>query len=277
MSRILHFVGMAAGGLAALGLAGCGGGNTESTAGGSAEAAQSAQVVAQGVSTPETPESGAESTTIIDEGESSQPAQCVAVFMDSLRRGDERAVNAMLTAKAREELAKTSYVIEPLGAPEGQFQIGRVAFPYEEKNVALVECVWTDPPVADQPAVSMDIVCEVHLEPEGWRMSALGLNIPGTDEALVLDFEDAAALQATIDAALGVPPTAEPTQTAAGATASPAGTQASSQVGGDQLPTSTGLPPLPSGNLRSIGPQAPQPTGTDKIALPPIDSAPLQR
>ncbi len=283
MSRVLHSIGMAAGALIALGLVGCSGGKTDATAGGTpvGNPAQG-QPAAQAAAAPATTDSAAASTTsttIIEEGESSPPAQCVAVFMDSLRRGDERAVNAMLTAKAREELTKTSYVIEPLGAPDGKFQIGRVAFPYEEKDVALVECVWTDPPVGDQPAVSMDIVCEVHLEPEGWRMSALGLNIPGTEEALVLDFEDASALQAAIDAALGGAPSAEPTQTAANA--APGGTTPEGASAGGAQPAGSAspsaLPPLPSGNLRSMSDGQPQPETTDKIALPPIESAPQRR
>ncbi len=144
--------------------------------------------------------------TLVQKGVQSEASQCVAVFLDSLRRGDERAANGVLTTKAREELAKTAYIIEPLGTPDGEYQIGRVGFPYEEKNIALVECTWTEPPVPGEERLTMDIVCEVHREVEGWRISGMGVSIPGLDEALVLDFEDAASLQATIEAATAPSP-----------------------------------------------------------------------
>lgn len=176
-------------------LVGCGGGEATSTASATSAAsnvAESGQV----------PAAVAEPTVIAD-GVGTEPAQCVAIFLDSLRQGNQRAANNALTAKAREELAKTLYVIEPLGTPESEYQIGRVAYPYEEKNVALVECTWVDPPQAGQPPITMDIVCEVHLEPEGWRLSGMGVSIAGTEERFVLDFEDGASLQSTVDQATG--------------------------------------------------------------------------
>jgi hypothetical protein len=182
----------------------------------------------------------------------------------------------VLTALARQELAKTAYQIQPLGTPAGKYKIGRVGFPYAEKTVALVECTWVEPPVEGNAQEVMDIVCEVHQEADGWRISGIGVTIPGSDQALVLDFEDAASLQATIDAATG--------QTSPSAT-TPAGTQ----IATGQIPTGqaaagpqsapAGLPAFPTGPAL---PSAGTATGTalpnvPQMAMPPLNNAPLNR
>ncbi|MEZ6137883.1 MAG: hypothetical protein R3C53_23595 [Pirellulaceae bacterium] len=202
---------------------------------------------------------------VID-GEGTAPAQSVAIFLDSLRRGDERAANAVLTTKAREEMAKTAYVLQPLGTPEGQYTIGRVGFPYaEDKSVALVECNWTEPPVVGEPQLSMDIVCEVHNEANEWRISGIGVTLTGTEDALVLDFEDAQSLQATIEGATGqaTPPTNTQTTAASGQT-----------TGLRANPTAEQLPELPN-----FPAPAQLPAGQDansQIALPPMNSPVLR-
>jgi hypothetical protein len=209
--------------------------------------------------------------TLVNEGVETAPAQTVAIFLDSLRKGDERAANGVLTTLARQELAKTAYQIQPLGTPAGQYKIGRVGFPYAEKNVALVECTWVEPPVEGNAQEVMDIVCEVHQETDGWRISGIGVTIPGSDQALVLDFEDAASLQATIDAATGqTSPTTTP----------PAGTQiATGQAVTGAQSAPAGLPPFPSGPAL---PTAGAATGTampnvPQMAMPPLNNAPLNR
>ncbi len=257
MNKIQWTLAIATSGLIPFAL-GCGSGGSP-TAGTPDDSTPAAAQVAA-----ETPQAGS-SVTIVEQGVETEAAQCVAIFLDSLRRGDERAANGVLTAKSREELAKTAYVVQPLGTPQGQYQIGRVGFPYEDKTVALVECTWTEPPADGQEQVSMDIVCEVHQEPEGWRISGIGVSIPNTDETLVLDFEDAAALQATIDAATGqaaaqAPPAsaqvaAPPAQMAPPATPGPTGLPSYPNAGGDiqvddAAPPQIALPPQYDGSVK---------------------------
>jgi hypothetical protein len=210
--------------------------------------------------------------TLVNEGAETAPAQTVAIFLDSLRKGDERAANGVLTTLARQELAKTAYQIQPLGTPAGQYQIGRVGFPYAEKNVALVECTWVEPPVEGNAQEVMDIVCEVHQETDGWRISGIGVTIPGSDQALVLDFEDAASLQATIDAATG-----QTSPATSQAVSVPAGTQIATgegTTGSSTLPA--GLPPFPTGpDLPSAGVASGTPSV--QMAMPPLNNAPLNR
>lgn len=203
------------------------------------------------------------SVTVVSDGAETAPAETVAIFLDSLRKGDERAANGVLTSLARQELAKTDYSIQPLGTPAGQYKIGRVGFPYAEKDIALVECTWTEPATDSSPAEVMDIVCEVHQDTEGWRIAGIGVTIPGTEQALVLDFENAAALQSTIDAVTG--------QTAS---------SSAGRIAADQpSQSSTALPALPSFPDASSGgagtpalPEYPQ-----RIASPQFGDAPTIR
>lgn len=228
---------------------GCGGsdsGDAPSTAS-TSETSQETTAPAQTSSAP---------MEIVQDGSSTPAAESVAIFLDSLRRGNEAAANGVLTLKAREELAKTSYVIQPLGTPEGQFKIGRVSYSDDYQDSALVECLWQEPASAGEQAVSMDIVCEVRKENVGWRISGIAVSIPETEEALILDFEDAVALQRTIDLATGQSPTQQPTQTGTG------------------QPAATGMAQGPNG-LPTQPTQ--QQGGGVQIALPQLPGAPVNR
>lgn len=236
--------------LAALPLTvGCGGGDSGSAPSTASSSETSPATTAPAQATPAPME-------IVQDGSNTPAAESVAIFLDSLRRGNEAGANGVLTLKAREELAKTSYVIQPLGTPEGQFQIGRVSYSDDYQDTALVECLWQEPANAGEQAVSMDIVCEVRKENVGWRISGIAVSIPETEETLVLDFEDAVALQQTIDLATGQTQPQQPTQTGTGQPA-PAGMA--------QGPN--GLPTQP----------APQQGGGVQIALPQLPNAPVNR
>lgn len=213
-------------------------------------------------STPNATSTAATQPVVID-GVGTEPAQAVAVFLDSLRRGDETAANAVLTARAHAELQKTNYQIQPIGTPEGKYTIGRVGFPYDDKSVALVECQWSEPANGNEPPIVMDIVCEVHHEVQGWRIAGLGVKLDGTEDTLVLDFEDAASLQATIE---GV---SQPSNTAQVNTLQTSAMQGSS-FGDNALPTMQ-LPNNQPANYEQ--PNAP----ATQLAYPPINNAPVQR
>jgi hypothetical protein len=153
----------------------------------------------------------------IVESTDSAPQQTVAVFLDSLRRGDETTANSMLTMLARAEVQKTEYAIQPLGTPEGEFKIGRLGFPYQDQTVALVESQWREPATKTDPELTMDIVCEVHQEGTAWRIAGMAVTVAGESEPLVIDFEDGQRLQQQLRFANGqstqpVQPTAVPGQ-----------------------------------------------------------------
>ena len=196
---------------------------------------------------------------VVTNGAGTEPGEIVALFLDSLRRGDENAANGVLTAQAQAELAKTDYVIQPLGTPEGSYKIGRVGFVDGDTSVGLVECLWTEPnPEAGQAPIELDIVCEVRKEPNGWRISGLAVKMTGTEETVVLDFENATSLQQALEQAGGRP--AEPAQSAGVIAASSAG---SAQPGQPPLDQQMSLP----GQFPTQSDPNAQPT--TQIALPP--------
>jgi hypothetical protein len=262
MNRIVWICSAALAALAVPALCGCGGGASQQAA---TAAANSGSQAASTVSSARV--SADSGSGIVENGVDSDASQCVAIFLDSLRRGDERAANAVLTNMARTELAKTDFVIEPLGTPEGEYQIGRVGFPYEDKNLALVECTWLEPPVPGEERVVMDIVCEVQREAEGWRISGMGVTMPGLAEPLVLDFEDSASLQATIVAATQAPPPSLEGQAV--------GQQAMAQqptAGHTQAGAPSGLPTYPAQQPISVEDSPPP-----QLAYPPQYGQSIQR
>lgn len=177
---------LACSGLLLLAAIGCGGKDTSTT-------------------TAEAPSGAATTTTatapaaVVSNGASTEPGEIVALFLDSLRRGDEKSANGVLTAQAQASLLKTDFTIDPLGTPDGKYTIGRVGFVDGDATTGLVECIWTEPnPEAGKPPVEMEIVCEVHKEPQGWRISGMAVKMSGTEDTFVLDFEDPQSLQAAL-------------------------------------------------------------------------------
>ncbi len=187
---------------------GCGGSKTPDQA--SAEKAPAAEQ--------QTTQTGTQAGTLADptfqpkvvETTDSEAQKTVAMFLDSLRRGDEATANSTLTALARNELKKTNYVIQPLGTPDGQYFMGRLGYPYQDKTVALVECQWREPATAKEPELVMDIVCEVHQEADGWKIAGMAVTVAGENEPLVIDFEDGQRLQQMLDMANGQAPAGQP-------------------------------------------------------------------
>jgi len=247
---------------------GCGGSGSNSTANNQTAATSNSSNVAQG---------GSGVAPVITSGAGTEPGEVVALFLDSLRRGDENAANGVLTAQAQAELTKTDYVIQPLGTPEGNYKIGRVGFVDGDTSVALVECLWTEPsPQAGQPPLQLDIVCEVHKETQGWRISGLAVKMAGTEETLVLDFEDASSLQAALQEA-GDKPAAPSTPAAPGGVAAQPGLPA---AGGTQLPSlqmpAPGQPALPNSLAQPTQPGVPTQLGVPSLPGQPALPAGIQ-
>lgn len=224
-------------------IVGCGGNDASSTASAGPQGSQASQ---NGMA------AGATGGSQVDP--LAAPKQTVAVFLDCLRRGDEATANSMLTTKARAELQKTAWAIQPLGTPEGKYTIGRAGFPYEDQKVVLVECKWKEPVAANEPELNMDIVCELYEDTDGWRIAGMAVTMSGEEEALVIDFEDGTKLQEMLDLANGISNSGGTSQLP------PTGT-----VGGQ--PNNTSLPAFP---------EYPPAAGGTQIALPP-NSNPVLR
>lgn len=186
----------------------------------------------------------ANQTAVVTNGASTEPGEIVALFLDSLRRGDEKAANGVLTGQAQASLAQTDYTIDPLGTPDGKYTIGRVGFVDGDNTTGLVECLWTEPnPEAGKPPVEMEIVCEVHKEPQGWRISGMAVKMAGTEETFVLDFEDPKSLQQALGGEAASQSPANVAQMPAGGVAPASGVAPVGQPVATQMPAQPGFPP----------------------------------
>jgi hypothetical protein len=197
----------------------------------------------------------------IVESTDSAPQRSVAVFLDSIRRGDESTANSMLTPLAREEVSKTQFVIGRIGTPQGTFKIGRLGFPYPDQTIALVECQWSEPATASEAEMQMDIVCEVRQEQEGWRIAGMAVTAVGEEEPLVIDFEDRNRLQQLGQMANGG--------------SSPTTTQAQPGQQGTLQQASFGTP-VPTNELPGQLPASQPQQQPQQYQLPPLPAFPSQ-
>lgn len=147
------------------------------------------------------------------------PNEVVALFFDSMRRGDEVQTAGLLTTKAREELAKYELVVQPPGSPAATYQVGRVSFLDEEKDSAYVESILNEPTGNGAETKPWEIVWAMRLEADGWKIAGFAFEISEDQAPMVVDFENGADMKAKLE---GVqqpatqPGTQPPTQTAEG-------------------------------------------------------------
>ena len=187
-------------GASTLSLVGCGGSSSTTQSAGNDKTQQAgADTLAEPTYQPK-----------VVESTNSEAQQVVNRFLDCLRRGDEATMNSLLTTLAKAEVKKTSYAIQPVGTPEGKFKVDRLAYPYQDQTVALVECHWSEPASATEPELMMDIVCEVHQEADGWKIAGMAVTVAGEPEPLVIDFEDGQRLEQLMRMANGQPPAGQP-------------------------------------------------------------------
>lgn len=130
------------------------------------------------------------STPTVANGVSVPPNEIVAMFSDSIRRGDKETTIKLITLAAREEIQRRGVVIDPPGSPDASYKIGEVKFLDNDRETAYVESVWIEPGVAGQPNQQTEVVWQVHKEPEGWRISGLAIDMGPDQQPTLVDFED---------------------------------------------------------------------------------------
>lgn len=143
------------------------------------------------------------------------PNEIVAMFSDSIRRGDKETTIKLITIAAREEIQRRGITIDPPGSPEASYKIGEVKFIDSDRDAAYVESVWIEPGVNGQPNQETEVVWAVNKEPEGWRISGLAIDMGPNVEPTLVDFEH-------LDVNIVEPPANSPSDKVAGAPASPA-------------------------------------------------------
>ncbi|MHB0957221.1 MAG: hypothetical protein ACYC6N_01285 [Pirellulaceae bacterium] len=165
---------------------GCGGKETSSNT--TAQAARS-------------PAAGAEASAAAPENVGAEsPEQAVGSFLNALQTGDEKAAAALLTAKAREETAAHDMVVEPPGAPNATYSVGRVEHPDGNPDAAYVSCLWSEK-FENGDTESYEVVWVLRRETVGWRVAGMATQLAESEEPVFLDFEDLAAMENAVQQA----------------------------------------------------------------------------
>jgi hypothetical protein len=122
------------------------------------------------------------------------PEQAVGGFLSALQTGDDKAAAALLTTKAREETAAHDMVVEPPGAPNATYSVGRVQHPDNNPDAAYVSCLWSEK-FENEETESYEVVWVLRRETAGWRVAGMATQLADSEEPVFLDFEDLAAME----------------------------------------------------------------------------------
>lgn len=117
----------------------------------------------------------------------SDPAQCVTVFLEAVRRGDDEGAAAMFTDTAREKASQMNIEVAPEGSDTARFGVGQVEYVGEE--VAKVQSTWTDYD-AEGELRTDEMAWMLRREPEGWRVAGMAATVFDGEPPLLLDFEN---------------------------------------------------------------------------------------
>jgi hypothetical protein len=165
----------------AIGLAGCSSKKAVDSAGTSASPQVAANPQAQG--------QPRVVTQPISVPTSASPDQVVTVFLNALRSGDSPTTESLLTARARQELAKHSLSVDVQPAENALYQV-RPADILADQSGAHVKSIWTEK--FDDGDETYEIVWLLRRQADGWRVAGMAMQlIPGQDMQ-VLNFEDPA-------------------------------------------------------------------------------------
>ena len=167
--------------VAALGLLGCNGQSASAPASGSPE--NSGTVANTAVQ-------ARPATQPIAVPAAAAPEQVITVFLNALRGGDSPTTESLLTAKAREELAKHSMSVDVQPAPDAIFEIRAAQILPDNVSGAHVSSIWTEKFEGGEE--TYEIVWVLRHQPEGWRVAGLMTQLIPDQAAQFLNFENPA-------------------------------------------------------------------------------------
>jgi hypothetical protein len=119
---------------------------------------------------------------------SAAPDQVITVFLNALRSGDSPTTESLLTAKAREELAKHSMSVDVQPAPDAVYEIRAAQVLPDNPSGAHVSSIWTEK--FENGGETYEIVWVLRHQPEGWRVAGLMTQLLPEQSAQFLNFEN---------------------------------------------------------------------------------------
>jgi hypothetical protein len=139
--------------------------------------------------TPTTAPATSPATPAVADAAVGSPANVVSQFLDEIRRGGEDTLaNELLTQKAQSELKRIGQSVQPIGSPDARFEVTRFEKVPNDPSSALVHSIWSEP--TNGPSSQFQVVWAVHLEPVGWRISGLAMELDPNQPPMVIDFEN---------------------------------------------------------------------------------------
>ncbi len=124
------------------------------------------------------------------------PSEVVALFLDSVRRGDESVTLSLLTDLAQQEIRRSGLEVAPIGSPEARFTIGQVRYVEQDPDGAFVECLWSEPLEGRAEGMNTEVVWALRRQAGAWKVAGMAIDLGAEDEPLVIDFEDSQDLMA---------------------------------------------------------------------------------
>lgn len=117
------------------------------------------------------------------------PDVAVRQFLEAIRVGDHKLAEGMLTDTARQKTAEADLMVAPPGSPTAKFEIAEMEI--IENQVAHVATIWTDIGEGGKPQAN-EFVWALRLQPNGWRIAGVAVQLFPNQAPLLLDFEDPA-------------------------------------------------------------------------------------
>ena len=196
------------------------------------------------------------------------PHTVVFQFLESVRTGNDKGAESMLTDLAREKTRAMDLMVAPPGSPTAKFEVGATEIA-EQGQLAYVESRWTDVGPDGKPEVN-DFVWAMRLDKGFWRIGGVATQPYPDMPFLQLDFENPEEMVKQTQLAEqeyqrrlnGGQPSGTVAAGAANGGATTAGTPAGlTQQNNGSTPTlnptpgtmSSGTPTLPGGTVQNAG------------------------
>jgi hypothetical protein len=138
-------------------------------------------------STTESP-AGSPAMAALD-GQGASPTETVAQFYQALRTGQDTAIAALLTDKARTETANNGLDIQSQGSSRLEYELGQVEYVDDGMQGAHVKSLWIDF-TPDGERIGTEVIWVLRKQPEGWRIAGMATQVLEDQLPLFFNFED---------------------------------------------------------------------------------------
>jgi len=119
-----------------------------------------------------------------------EPAKAAVVeFLEAIKRGDDTSASGMLTKVARAKTQELGLTVAPPVNPTARYEVKECENVGESGDLVHVATIWSDKD-QDGDESSENIIWVVRLDPEGWRVVGMAMNVFDDMPPLLLNFED---------------------------------------------------------------------------------------